>query len=86
MPFYMVETGKPAGILDENPFPPIRHTCVIFGTLLGYFLLESKVEEILAFLVAVILLLDLLVRVQDDCSDSCSGFVLIALTEAAFHA
>lgn len=77
MPFYVVETGKPAGILDENPFPQIRHTCVIFGILLGYFLLESKVEEILAFFVVVILVLDLLVRVQDDCSESCSGFVLM---------
>lgn len=33
----------------------------------------------------VILSLDLLVRVQGDCTDSCS-FVLIALTEAAFWA
>lgn len=51
----MVQAGKPAGVLDENPFPSIRHTCVIFGTLLGYFLLESKVEEMLAFSAAVIL-------------------------------
>lgn len=42
----MVQAGKPAGVLDENPFPSIIHTCVIFGTLLGCFLLESKVEEI----------------------------------------
>lgn len=62
----------------------IRHTCVIFGTLLGYFLLESKVEEMLAFLVAVILSIDLLVRVQGDCSNSYNGFVLTAMTEAAF--
>lgn len=86
VPFYMVEAGKPAGALDENPFPPIRYTCVIFGIRLGYFLLQIKVEEMLDFLVAVILSFDPLVRVHDDCSDSCSGFVLIAVTEAAYHA
>lgn len=83
----MVEAGKPAGVLDVNPFPPIRHNYVVFGTRPGYFLLESKAEELLAFfLVAVTLSFDSLVKVQSDCSDSISHFVLIELTEAAFHA
>lgn len=46
---------------------------------------ESKEEGMLAVLVAVILSLDPLVRVQGDSADSCS-FVLIAWTEAAFCA
>lgn len=46
----MVEAGKPAEALDKNPFPPIRHICVIFGIRLGYFLLKIKVEEMLDFL------------------------------------
>lgn len=82
----MVEAGKPAEALDKNPFPPIRHICVIFGIRLGYFLLKIKVEEMLDFLVAVILSFDSLVKVHGDCSDGCSGFVLIATTEAAYHA
>ena len=47
----MMEVGKPAGTLDEDSFLPVRHTGVIFGTLLGYFLQESKGEEIWAVLV-----------------------------------
>lgn len=60
----MVEAGKPTEVLGENPFPPVRHVCVIFGALIVCFLLESKIEMMLALSVAVILSLDPLVRVR----------------------
>lgn len=60
-PFCLAEAPKPAGVLNENRFPSVRHMCVIFGPLLGCFLLEIKVGEVLAFSVAGILSLTLLV-------------------------
>ena len=53
-----MDARQPTEVLDQSPFPPVIHTCVIFGAMLAYFLLESKVEEMLAVSVAVILSLD----------------------------
>lgn len=60
----MVEAGKPTGVLDENPLPSVRHTYVVLGALLGYLLLKSKEEEMVAFSITMILPFDPLVSVK----------------------